>query len=65
MDFYEGVFSKHQVQTYSDRYIGTQYIQHNPYVADGKAPFVNFFTEKFSNNPAAKNVIKKAIAEKT
>lgn len=64
VDFYEGVFLKHQVKAYADRYIGDQYIQHNPNVPDGKAPFVNFFTEKFSNNPAAKNVIKKAIAEK-
>lgn len=62
-DFYEGVFLKHQVKQYADRYIGDQYIQHNPNVPDGKAPFVNFFSQKFSNNPQAKNVIKKAIAE--
>ncbi len=30
---------------------------------DGKAPFVNFFTEKFQKNPQAKNEIKRAIAE--
>ncbi len=47
VDFYEGVFLKHQVKEYADRYIGHQYIQHNPNVPDGKAPFVNFFTEKF------------------
>ena len=58
MDYYEGVFLKHQVKAYADRYIGDQYIQHNPNVPDGKAPFVNFYTEKFSNNQAAKNVIK-------
>ena len=63
VDFYEGVFSKHQVQTYSDRYIGTQYIQHNPYVADGKAPFVNYFTQYFKEHPDAKNTIKRVIAE--
>ena len=57
VDFYEGVFSKHQVQTYSDRYIGTQYIQHNPYVADGKVPFVNYFTQYFKEHPDAKNTI--------
>ncbi|WP_442892133.1 nuclear transport factor 2 family protein [Acinetobacter sp. 99] len=62
-DFYEGVFLKHQVKQYADRYIGDQYIQHNPNVPDGKAPFVNFFSQKFSINPQAKNVIKKAIAE--
>lgn len=62
-DFYEGVFLKHQVQEYSDRYIGNQYIQHNPHVPDGKAPFVNYFTGYFKENPQAKNVIKRAIAE--
>ncbi|RZG81775.1 polyketide cyclase [Acinetobacter venetianus] len=63
IDFYEGVFLKHQVKTYADQYIGDQYIQHNPNVPDGKAPFVNFFTQKFQNNPQAKNTIKRAIAE--
>lgn len=62
-DFYEGVFLKHQVQEYSDRYIGNQYIQHNPHVPDGKAPFVNYFTGYFKENPQVKNVIKRAIAE--
>ena len=63
VDFYEGVFSKHQVQTYSDRYIGTQYIQHKPYVADGKAPFVNYFTQYFKEHPQAKSTIKRVIAD--
>ena len=63
VDFYEGVFSKHQAQTYSDRYISTQYIQHNPYVADGKVPFVNYFTQYFKEHPNAKNTIKRVVAE--
>ena len=63
VDFYEGVFSKHQVQTYSDRYMGIQYIQHNPYVADGKAPFVNYFTQYFKEHPDAKNTIKRVVAD--
>lgn len=29
VDFYEGVFLKHQVKAYADRYIGDQYIQQN------------------------------------
>ena len=63
VDFYNGVFTKHQVQAYSDRYIGSQYIQHNPHVPNGKAPFVNYFTQYFKENPEAKNTIKRAIAE--
>ena len=62
-DFYEGVFLKHQVKVYADRYIGMQYIQHNPHVPDGKAPFVEYFTGYFKENPNAKSVIKRAVAE--
>ena len=63
IDFYEGVFQKHQVAAYADRYIGNQYIQHNPHVPDGKAPFVNYFTQYFKENPQAKSVIKRAAAD--
>ena len=62
-DFYEGVFLKHRVKDYADRYIGNQYIQHNPYVPDGKAPFVDYFTGYFKENTEAKSVIKRAVAE--
>lgn len=63
VDFYNGVFQKHEVKAYSDRYIGNQYIRHNPYVPNGKAPFVNYFTQYFKENPTAKSTIKRAIAD--
>lgn len=63
LDFYTGVFQKHQVKEYSDRYIGDKYIQHNPYVPNGKAPFVNYFTQYFKDHPNAKNNIKRAVAD--
>ena len=63
VDFYEGVFQKHQVKAYADRYIGDKYIQHNPHVPDGKAPFVDYFIGHFKENPEAKSVIKRAVAE--
>lgn len=62
-DFYEGIFLKHQVKAYADQYIGEKYIQHNPHVPDGKAPFVNYFTGHFKENPDAKSVIKRAVTE--
>lgn len=62
-DFYEGVFLKHQVKAYADQYIGEKYTQHNPHVPDGKVPFVNYFTGHFKENPDAKSVIKRAVAE--
>lgn len=63
IDFYEGVFQKHQVQAFADRYIGGKYIQHNPHVPDGKAPFTQYFTQYFKENPQAQNIIKRAVAE--
>lgn len=63
IDFYEGVFLKHQVKTFADRHIGAVYIQHNPHVPDGKAPFVDHFTQYFKEQPQAKNTIKRAVAE--
>lgn len=62
-DFYEGVFLRHQVEEFSDLYLGERYTQHNPLVEDGKQPFVEFFTQYFKANPQAKNVIKRVIAE--
>ena len=63
LEFYEGVFIKHQVKEYADRYIGSQYIQHNPHVPDGKKPFVDYFVGHFKENPEAKSIIKRAVAE--
>lgn len=63
IDFYQGVFQKHEVKRYSDQYIGAVYTQHNPYVADGKAPFVDYFTQYFKTNPKANSEIKRAIAD--
>lgn len=62
IDFYQGVFTKHQVTEYSDRYLDKRYIQHNPHVADGKAPFVDYFKDYFKKNPEANNQIKRVIA---
>lgn len=62
IDFYQGVFTKHQVTEYSDRYLDKRYIQHNPHVSDGKAPFVDYFKDYFKKNPEANNKIKRVIA---
>lgn len=63
IDFYKGVFEQHQVKAYANRYIGSQYIQHNPHVPDGKAPFVDYFTQYFKENPTAKSWIKRAASD--
>lgn len=63
INFYNGVFTQHQVKKFADRYIGNRYIQHNPHVPDGKAPFVDYFSQYFKENPEAKNTIKRAMAD--
>ena len=62
VDFYQGVFLKHQVSSYADQYLAEKYIQHNPHVQDGKAPFINYFKAYFQQNPEAQNQIKRVIA---
>ncbi|WP_449415133.1 nuclear transport factor 2 family protein [Ochrobactrum teleogrylli] len=52
LEFYDGVFNKHEVEKYSE-VLAENYIQHNPGVPDGKAPFVKFFTQRFKDNPKA------------
>lgn len=61
--FYEGVFIRHQVKPYSNRYIANQYIQHNQHFPDGKTQFIDYFTQYFKDNPQAKNTIKRVIAD--
>ncbi|MBY6005632.1 nuclear transport factor 2 family protein [Salipiger bermudensis] len=60
-EFYEGVFLDHDVAAAS-AVVADSYIQHNPNVPDGKAPFVSYFTGLFAENPAAKNEIVKSAA---
>ena len=63
INFYNGVFIQHQVQQFANRCISSRYIQHSPDAPDGKAPFVDYFTQYFKDHPTAKNTIKRAIAE--
>lgn len=61
--FYRMVFQDHQPAEAAERYIGDQYIQHNPHLPDGAGPFVSFFEGFFEKNPEAHNEIKRVIAE--
>jgi predicted SnoaL-like aldol condensation-catalyzing enzyme len=55
LDFYDQVFVKHEVEK-AAVVLADDYIQHNPLVPTGKAPFVNFFTGFFKANPQAKGL---------
>lgn len=50
LDFYDQFFNQHDVKQASS-VVAENYIQHNPDVPDGKAPFVSYFTDFFKKNP--------------
>ncbi|WP_108258105.1 nuclear transport factor 2 family protein [Mangrovicoccus ximenensis] len=62
VEFYEGVFQRHEVEK-SAEVLAEDYIQHNPHVPDGKAPFVTYFTGLFAENPDARSEIKRSAAD--
>lgn len=51
--FYDQFFNRHQVEQ-AARVVADDYKQHNPDVPDGKAPFVDYFTGYFEDNPQSR-----------
>lgn len=52
LDFYKKAFIEMKPQQAAEEHISeTEYIQHNPNVADGRDAFINFFVEFFKTNP--------------
>lgn len=62
LNFYDAFFNKHQVAEAAE-VVADSYKQHNPEVPDGKAPFVNFFTGYFKENPHASAKVVRSVAE--
>lgn len=61
--FYDLAFTQHQPQKAVKQYIGTQYWQHNPHVADGGQAFIDAFTPFLQKYPQSRPHIKRVIAE--
>ena len=53
--FYELMFNQSKPREAVEKYVGATYTQHNPMVADGKQPFIDYFVRMAPNIPARRS----------
>jgi len=63
MEFYDLMFNQNMPKQAIDRYVGDEYLQHNPHVGNGKQPFIDYFERMAEEYPDKRVYFKRAIAE--
>ena len=55
--FYDLMFNQNNPRTAVEQYVGADYVQHNPHVADGKEAFIVYFEHIHLFEDLAANVL--------
>lgn len=61
--FYDLMFNKCEPRAAIEQFVGDDYIQHNPHVADGKEAFIEYFERMAAEYPDKVTHFKRALAE--